>query len=343
MKIASNPDQLIQLNQEQEIFEIIKTRDLHGESIQFLVNCLNSSQILCHNNNNNNSNNESIYFLSEGGEIIPSPFPLHGLVFEFGEINLHQYLKDNYSRLAVIHKINILEDIVKAVTFLHKLGIVHFDLKPENIVCFSSIYNMKWKLIDFDSSFDLNTTPKPSIIYPVNNIRLTEEYVSPEVMRVIKNTNNNNNNNNSNIRVEINDKMDIWSVGMIGVILFSNQSLWKLLRPETQFNSSMVSNIKQEEVENILTRQYGEKIKSFIGDCLKVEGSNRKNGDELLGKSLFRTDSSTIHSNTLHLTRETINQSFIELRNILEEYQVEGQGFISSELNSKLSELLTCL
>ena len=278
--------------------------------------------------------------LNEVGDFIPlpSPSPLHGLVFELGEINLHQYLKDNYSRIPVIHKINILEDIVKAVTFLEKVKIVHFDLKPENIVCFSSNHNMRWKLIDFDSSFDLNVTPKPFLVYPVNDIRLTEEYVSPEVMRVIKNSNNNN-----NIPVEINFSMDIWSVGMIGVVLFSNQSLWKLLRPQIQFNSLMVSNINQEEIDNILKREYGEKIKSFVGDCLKVEGSNRKRGDELLGKSLFRADSSTIHSNTLNLTRETINQSFAELKTILQQYQVEGQGFVSSELDSKLSELLSCL
>ena len=322
-----------QLNIEKSIFNKIHIYDHHGESSQFIVNWIYPTQILSSNGNSH----ESIYLLNEVGEYIPSPSPLHGLVFELGEVNLHQYLKNNYSKLPVIHKINILEDIVKAVTFLHQVNIVHFDLKPENIVCFSSNHNTRWKLIDFDSSFDLNVTPKPSLVYPVNDIRLTEEYVSPEVMRVIKNI------NNTNIPVEINGSMDIWSVGMIGVILFSNRSLWKLLRPQIQFNSFMVSNINQEDVDNILKREYGEKIRSFLGDCLQVEGSNRKSGLFLSGKSLFRTDSSTIHSNTLHLTRETINQSFAELKTILQQYQVEGQGFVSNELNSKLSELLLCL
>ena len=47
---------------------------------------------------------------------------------------------------------------------------------------------MKWKLIDFDSSFDLNVNPKPKFISPVNggSIQLTEEFVSPEIMKVIK-------------------------------------------------------------------------------------------------------------------------------------------------------------
>ena len=71
--------------------------------------------------------------MNEDKDFIPSPSPLHGLVFECGEINLHQYFMNN-SKIPIIEKIHILQQIVGAVLFLHKLGIVHFDLKPENIV-----------------------------------------------------------------------------------------------------------------------------------------------------------------------------------------------------------------
>lgn len=337
MKISSNNQQFQQLNKEKDILERIRGYDIHHQSDQFIVGWLYPSQFLTHNNNNNNNSNnsnESIYILNEEGDFIScphSPFsPLNGLVFECGEMNLNQYLRNN-STLQIIEKIHILEDIIKSVSFLHKLNIVHFDLKPDNIVLFGK----KWKLIDFDSSFDLNVNPKPKITYPVDNVRLTEEFVSPEIMKVIKNL---------IPEIEINVNMDIWSIGMIGIILFSTHSLWELLYPRlNNFNSSMVSNITQEEIENILRRDFGNKLKSIIGDCLQVNPENRRtNCLELLNKSLFTMKTSTISSSN-SISNDKLSQNISRLERLIEQYHIEGQEFISSDLENTLSEILTII
>ena len=308
--MASNLQQFNQLNQEKIILEIIKYRDIHCESPQYIVHWIYPSQILSHNNNNNNNNgNESIYLLNEVGDLIPSPSPLSGLVFEFGEVNLNQYFIKN-SKIPIIEKIHILEHIVNGVSFLHKLNIVHFDLKPDNIVRFNTTtHGTRWKIIDFDSCFDLNTTPKPSLIYPINqnnninNIRLTEEYCPPEVMKVIKNIstntstsnqNNNNNNNNNNNSIEINYSMDIWSLGLISVFLLKGSNLWKLLYPQRDFDVSMLFEFNDDLLQRFLNVfEIGDKEKSFIEDCLKLDSKSRLSCEKLLLKTLFKTGPST--------------------------------------------------
>ena len=297
-------------------------------SHQYIVEWLYHSQILSHDINNNpasnnnslnNYGNESIYLLNEIGDYIPSPSPLNGLVFECGEVNLSQYLTNN-SRVPIIEKIHILEHIVSAVSFLHKLNIVHFDLKPENIVRFNTTHGTRWKLIDFDSSFDLNITPKPSLIGSVNdtdNIRLTEEYVSPEVMKIFTNSNQIT---NSNIPVEININMDIWSLGLISVFILKGISLWKLIYPQRDFHVSMLLDFN----DDILTRllnfyQLGEKERSFIEECVKVDPKLRSTCEMLRMKTLFSTGPSTINVNKLNDfqdIKKTINEVRADLNEL---------------------------
>lgn len=40
---------------------------------------------------------------------------------------------------------------------------------------------------------------------------------------------------------------------------------------------------------------------------------------------------------------DSIYESFMKLEKLIEKYQIEGQGFISSELESRLTDLLECL
>ena len=319
--------------------DLIKNLDPLSESGLYIVGWLYTSQL----SHDRNSRNECIYFLDQDGDYVPSPSPLSGLVLEYGEVNLHQYMKDKNSKISTVDKIHILEHIVSAVSFLHKLMIVHFDLKPENIVLFhTATHGTRWKLIDFDSSYNVNTNPKPSISYPINqnnnNIRATEEFAPPEVMKVINNNLNSDQNNNT---IQINVKMDIWSIGMIGVILFFGQSLWKLLDlhfssfdGESKSNRIMASNVKQDHINAVLPPTSGDKIKDFLNLCLQVESSNRQDASKLLEKKIFSTDNSTIYLETLLLTRDSISQRNEEIRKIIEQHLVEGNEFITDELRN---------
>jgi serine/threonine protein kinase len=156
LKLALNEDQQRRIEREKRTLELILLRDLHLERQRYVMNWLYPSALL---------EQDQIHFLSETGDsLLPSSSssPWRGLVFECGGLNLKDFMKnETHLSIPVTQRVQILYEIFEAVRFLHKLEIVHFDLKPENIVSFSSSHDQKtkWKLIDFDSSYDEKTQP----------------------------------------------------------------------------------------------------------------------------------------------------------------------------------------
>jgi serine/threonine protein kinase len=93
----------------------------------------------------------------------------------------------------------------------------------------------------------------------------------------------------------------------------------------------------------LISGAFGHKEKAFIEECLQVDPKERKSATELLQKSLFSTDNSTIHSNTLRLTAETLSQRFNELERLMHRYREESQSMVCEDLEEKFSELYLCL
>lgn len=143
LKWALDEGEVKKLEQERDTLKMIRDRDAHQESREFLVNWLYPPDLI---------GEDSVYFLNPSGEqLLPSHSnPMCGLVLESGGKNLKEFLRNEL--LSSVQRIHILQEVVEAVTFLHRLNIVHFDLKPENIVFFTSGDKARWKLIDFDSS-----------------------------------------------------------------------------------------------------------------------------------------------------------------------------------------------
>ena len=117
---------------------------------------------------------------------------------------------------------------------------------------------MRWKLIDFDTSYDVSSSSPIMIRYPSNDataaVRVTEEYTSPEIMRILNhNPNNQDIPSSAPVDVEVSWRIDIWSLGMIGIFLISDHSLWELLYSTVTFQNTMVSSVSQEKIQLLLT------------------------------------------------------------------------------------------
>jgi serine/threonine protein kinase len=339
--MAFNESQFSRLEREAEILRTIRTI---GDYSQHIVTWLYPDHFLTHESDN-------LYLTNEDGDLSPSSTaaasPMKSLVFESGGANLGQFLS-NKSRFSVpvTQRVHILEDIVGALHFLHGLNIVHLDVKPENIVCFSSASGSRWKLIDFDSSCDVNPSPSslghchpPLVSCSSSNddIFVTKEYTSPEVMRVLNHSTASNPPHLSApppADVEVSWRLDIWSLGMVGVFLFSNHSFWEALYPTRPFQTSMLSGVTQPQIQLLLSRSFGHKEKSFLEACLQVESGERKPASELLVKSLFSTDSMS----TLRLSSRSMNQQFADLERLLSRYQEESQSLVCEELEDKFSD-----
>uniref|UniRef100_A0A673ANL2 Myosin light chain kinase, smooth muscle n=1 Tax=Sphaeramia orbicularis TaxID=375764 RepID=A0A673ANL2_9TELE len=91
--------------------------------------------------------------------------------------------------------------IIDGVAFIHKQGIVHLDLKPENIMCVNKT-GSKIKLIDFGLARRLENAGTLKVLFG------TPEFVAPEVINY----------------EAISYPTDMWSIGVICYILLSGLS-----------------------------------------------------------------------------------------------------------------------
>jgi serine/threonine protein kinase len=139
-------------------------------------------------------------------------------LFIVGELlkdNLYEFQRftaetggDNYFHEANLRK--IARQILEALDFVHSLGLIHCDVKPENILI-KSFSKVEVKLIDFGSSCFATDT--------LTTYVQSRAYRAPEVI----------------LGCEYGPAIDIWSLGCVlaelltGRVLFENASLAHLL------------------------------------------------------------------------------------------------------------------
>ncbi|KAI0565303.1 Calcium-dependent protein kinase [Gracilaria domingensis] len=97
----------------------------------------------------------------------------------------------------------VMRDIIKGIEYLHDIGVVHCDIKPENILCKSKQWPYNVKLCDFGLAnfFDKH-----------NNNSMTETigtpgYVAPEVVR----------------RQPYGPPVDMWACGVVLYVMLSGR------------------------------------------------------------------------------------------------------------------------
>jgi serine/threonine protein kinase len=339
LKIASRAEQVSRLDRERSILGLIMDRDTNLERRRFLVSWLHPLELL---------SEDRIHFLDESGDPVAPAFsalsapsspiiPMRALVLECGGLNLKDFLKSqSYLSVPVSQRIQILEEIVEALGFLHGLGIVHFDLKPENIVSFASAHKTRWKLIDFDSSYDERAAAASErCVCSRHSLRLTESYAAPEVAKVQLQV------DPSAESLVVDWRVDIWSLGLVAFFLFTNHSFWDQYSSSSA-SLSVVSTVSQKGIQLVLSRLFGPKEKSFLESCLQVDRSLRLSAADLLKKSLFQTSESTVHASALKVSDDS-SAKLNQLVEMLTRYQAQAQNLISDELVSHLDELYSSL
>ncbi|KAJ8253328.1 hypothetical protein GJAV_G00211680 [Gymnothorax javanicus] len=114
---------------------------------------------------------------------------------------LFERIVDEDFELTEREVIKYMLQIIDGVQFIHKQGIVHLDLKPENIMCINKT-GSKIKLIDFGLARRLETSGSLKVLFG------TPEFVAPEVINY----------------EAISYPTDMWSIGVICYILVSGLS-----------------------------------------------------------------------------------------------------------------------
>merc|ERR1712110_882585 len=109
----------------------------------------------------------------------------------------------------------IVQDLAGALKHLHKQGIAHRDLKPDNVLCMNSNSPGPVKLCDFDlcsAPVSIDTTITPTLLSPVGSL----EYMAPEVVDTFLIDDYDDDDDES---ICYNKKGDLWSLGVIMYIL----------------------------------------------------------------------------------------------------------------------------
>jgi len=106
----------------------------------------------------------------------------------------------------------IIKDLAEAVRHLHRQGIAHRDIKPDNVLCVNTNTPCPVKLCDFDLCSSVNmAVSTPALLTPVGSL----EYMAPEVVEAFTVDDY----DDDEEELSYNKKCDMWSLGIIMYIL----------------------------------------------------------------------------------------------------------------------------
>ncbi|KAF6722216.1 Myosin light chain kinase, smooth muscle [Oryzias melastigma] len=167
--------------------------------------------------------------------------------------------------------------IIDGVSFIHKQGIVHLDLKPENIMCINK-NGSKIKLIDFGLARRLENAGTLKVLFG------TPEFVAPEVINY----------------EAISYPTDMWSIGVICYILLSGLSPFM-----GDSDNETLSNVTSAswDFEDEAFDEISENAKDFITNLLKKDMRARLTCAQCFEHPWLKQDTNTMKAKKLSKER----------------------------------------
>ena len=171
-----------------------------------------------------------------------------------------------FDRIIEVHNFNesqaakLIEQILSAVSYLHKHSIIHRDLKPENIVFDSKDKDSLLKIIDFGTSKKISKNEK------LRSRLGTAYYIAPEVLAQ-----------------SYNAKCDIWSCGVIFYVLLFGIPPFNGKTDEEIFEKIKKGNFRFPESGHKVSSE----AKNLISKMLTKNPDSRPTAEQLLKDPWF--------------------------------------------------------
>lgn len=176
------------------------------------------------------------------------------LIMELGKMTLRRKISIMYKKFDIFEATIIIEQIIKAVRFMHDLKIAHRDLKPENMLFFQ---NNNIKICDFGFA-----KPANNINRPLRTICGTPPYMAPELFRLRKNEPYNG------------LLIDVWAMGVI---------FFEILHNRLPFQSTTLIGLKRSiSMNKYYFRPLPQIHKTLINQCLTKSIYKRPYCNELI-------------------------------------------------------------
>lgn len=125
-------------------------------------------------------------------------------------------LQEGDSEKLILIGIIIIVYVLRALTFLEKLNIIHGDIKPQNLVIVPNDKNFSIKLIDFGTVEKMNTRVAQHTVDITKGFTLF--FVSPEFLK---------RNSKNLVSRHLHKKSDAWAAGVMFYLLFCGGLPWK--------------------------------------------------------------------------------------------------------------------
>uniref|UniRef100_A0A671LQK1 Myosin light chain kinase, smooth muscle n=1 Tax=Sinocyclocheilus anshuiensis TaxID=1608454 RepID=A0A671LQK1_9TELE len=190
---------------------------------------------------------------------------------------LFERIVDEDFELTEREVIKYMLQIIDGVQFIHKQGIVHLDLKPENIMCINKT-GSKIKLIDFGLARRLEHSGSLKVLFG------TPEFVAPEVINY----------------EAISYPTDMWSIGVICYILVSGLSPFM-----GENDNETLANVTSAtwDFEDEAFDEISDQAKDFISSLLKKDMRARLTCAQCLEHSWLKQDTRNMEAKQLSKER----------------------------------------
>ena len=165
------------------------------------------------------------------------------------------------------------KDIVLGLDYLHKNGIIHHDIKPNNILlCKKGIC----KITDFNFSSILENLNVDNI---GQNVDCADHFKAPETLETLEDEDNNNEKNKKNKNNYFRGKpLDIWALGITIYII----AYLKFPFDSDKGIIDLYETIRKKKVKFPREPFYSKKIKYLIEKCLEKNPEKRKTAEEII-------------------------------------------------------------
>ena len=208
--------------------------------------------------------------------------------------DLFAYIEERNFKLPEKHAAQIIRKLSSAVYYLHSFGIIHRDVKPENILMTDKTEYADIRLLDFGLSKIVRQGEKCTEPYG------TLSYVSPEVLQDIP----------------YDERCDLWSIGVItylllsGVLPFDDENnikeiARKTVYEKTPFYPSLFQNVSKEAID-------------FVDKLLQKDPDKRMKMTELFEhpwmKKYFKHNNTKPKSNSVPQIDHLFFTSFKEVK-----------------------------
>ncbi|XP_018325724.1 myosin light chain kinase, smooth muscle isoform X2 [Agrilus planipennis] len=193
-----------------------------------------------------------------------------------------------------------MRQICEGIGYIHKQGILHLDMKPENILCLTQTGN-RVKIIDFGLARKYDPSKKLQVLFG------TPEFVAPEVVNFD----------------DIGYGTDMWSVGVICYVLLSGlspfmgatdvETMANVTIAKYDFDDDAFKDIS-ENAKDFITKLLLKDIKSRMmsEDCLNHPWLKKKSPPKMPTNERKNITTTTKNNNTsMETTKENL-KNFVE-------------------------------